>query len=65
MLDKTHTEVLAIKLSADDALQLATRNALLNLRDTLLSSFNQEVMQRVNIELENKEFIAQVILEIK
>jgi len=64
LLDKTHTEVAAMKMAAEDALQLAARNALLKLRDTLLSSFNQEVMQRVNIELENEDFIAQLILAL-
>lgn len=64
LLEKAHTEADAIKAAADDAMQLAARDALLKLRDTLLGSFSQEVMRLVNQELEDKDFIEQLILAL-
>ncbi|NOQ36709.1 MAG: hypothetical protein GQ569_12585 [Methylococcaceae bacterium] len=64
LLEKTHAEVTAIKTAADDAMQLAARDALLKLRDTLLGSFSQEVMRLVNQELEDEDFIGQLILAL-
>ncbi len=64
LLEKTHAEVAAIKAAADDAMQLAARDALLELRDTLLGSFSQEVMRLVNQELEDEEFIEKLILAL-
>ena len=62
LLEKTQEEATAIKAAADDAMQLAARDALLKLRDTLLGSFSQEVRRLVNQELEDKDFIEKLIL---
>ncbi|MGR9052088.1 MAG: hypothetical protein ACU84J_05515 [Gammaproteobacteria bacterium] len=64
LLDKARAEAEAIKAAGFDALQLAGRDALLKLRDTLLGSFSQEVMRVVGKQMEKEAFIEQLILAL-
>lgn len=45
-----------------DALQLAARDAVIKLRDTLLNSFSQEVTRVVGQPMQDPDFIGQLIL---
>ncbi len=62
LIDKAHQQANAIKTSGEDALQLAARDALLKLRDTLLGSFSHEVMRVVGEQMTDKAFIEKLIL---
>jgi V/A-type H+-transporting ATPase subunit E len=64
LLAKTHKEVNALKTSGEDALQLAGRDALLKLRDTLLGSFSHEVMRVVGEQMTDKKFTEKLILAL-
>ncbi|MGR9044957.1 MAG: hypothetical protein ACU83N_06665 [Gammaproteobacteria bacterium] len=64
LLEKAHSEAEAVKSAGLDALQLAGRDALLKLRDTLLGSFSQEVMRVVGKQMAKEEFIQQLILAL-
>ena len=62
LIDKAHQQANAIKTSGEDALQLAARDALLKLRDTLLGSFSHEVMRVVGEQMTDKAFTEKLIL---
>ena len=64
LLEKARAEAESIKSAGLDALQLAGRDALLKLRDTLLGSFSQEVMRVVGKQMAKEEFIEQLILAL-
>lgn len=64
LLDKARSEAESIKSAGIDALQLAGRDALLKLRDTLLGSFSQEVMRVVGKQMAKETFIEQLILSL-
>lgn len=64
LLDKARSEAESIKSAGIDALQLAGRDALLKLRDTLLGSFSREVMRVVGKQMDKETFIAQLILAL-
>jgi V/A-type H+-transporting ATPase subunit E len=54
----------AIHAAGTDALRLASRDALLKLRDTLLGSFSQEVMRLVGHAMDKQQFIEELILSL-
>ncbi len=54
----------ALRMSGEDALKLATRDALLKLRDTLLGSFSKEVKRVVGQKMEQDAFLERLILQI-
>ena len=64
LIDKAHHQANAIKASGEDALQLAARDALLKLRDTLLGSFSNEVMRVVGEQMTDKAFTEKLILAL-
>lgn len=64
LLAEAHKEANAIKISGADALQLAGRDALLKLRDTLLGSFSHEVMRVVGEQMTDEKFIEKLILAL-
>ncbi len=50
--------------SAQDALQLAARDAFINLRDKLLNSFSEEVARVVGQKMQDRQFLEQLILAL-
>ena len=54
----------ALRMSGEDALKLATRDALLKLRDTLLGSFSKEVKRVVGQKMEQDAFLERLILQL-
>ncbi|MCK5354048.1 MAG: hypothetical protein KAJ63_02945 [Methyloprofundus sp.] len=54
----------ALRSSGEDALKLATRDALLKLRDTLLSSFSHEVKRVVGQKMDQQAFLEKIILQL-
>lgn len=64
LLEQAHKQAKDIKAAGQDALQLATRDALLKLRDTLLGSFSDEVMRVVGEQMSDKRFTEQLILTL-
>lgn len=64
ILKKAQAEADAIKNSGTDALNLAARDALLRLRDTLLGSFSQEVQRVVGEQMADQAFMKQLILAL-
>jgi len=54
----------ALRAAGEDALKLATRDALLKLRDTLLSSFGKEVQRVVGQKMEQEPFLEKLILQL-
>jgi len=64
IVKKAHNEAEALKNSGIDALNLAARDTLLRLRDTLLGSFSQEVQRVVGEQMANQAFIEQLILAL-
>ncbi|OAI15018.1 hypothetical protein A1359_09910 [Methylomonas lenta] len=64
ILNKAQTEADAIKNAGTDALNLAARDALLRLRDTLLGSFSQEVQRVVGEQMADQAFMEQLILAL-
>ena len=64
LLENARSEAEALKSAGLDALRLATRDALLKLRDTLLGSFSQEVKRVVGKQMAKEEFIEQLILSL-
>ncbi|NOR69102.1 MAG: hypothetical protein GQ532_05315 [Methylomarinum sp.] len=64
LLDNAHKEVEALKRSGQDALKLATRDALLKLRDSLLGSFSHEVMRVVGEQMTEDDFTEKLILSL-
>ena len=64
LLEKARDEAESIKSAGLDAFQLAGRDALLKLRDTLLGSFSQEVKRVVGKQMAKEAFIEQLILAL-
>lgn len=64
IVDKAKTEANDINNAAQDALKLATRDAILKLRDTLLGSFSEEVGRVVGTQMADREFMAKLILAL-
>jgi len=64
LLDKAKKKSEALRLSGEDALKLATRDALLKLRDTLLGSFSDEVKRVVGQKMEQEAFLERLIIQI-
>jgi len=64
ILDQTKKEVEALQSAGQDALNLATRDALIKLRDGLLNSFSEEVMRVVGKQMSDTTFLQQLILTL-
>lgn len=64
IISKARAETDALRIAGIDALNLATRDALLKLRDTLLGSFSQEVQRVVGEKMAQQECIEQIILAL-
>lgn len=54
----------ALRKAGEDALKLATRDALLKLRDTLLSNFSKEVQRVVGQKMDQEAFLERLILQL-
>ncbi len=52
------------RAAAEDALKLATRDALLKLNDTLLGSFSDEVLRVVGEQMVDTQFVQRLILAL-
>jgi V/A-type H+-transporting ATPase subunit E len=64
LVDKAKAEATETSNAAQDALKLATRDALLKLRDTLLGSFSEEVGRVVGTQMADREFMSKLILTL-
>lgn len=64
LLEKAKQQAAEIESASQDALQLAARDALIKLRDTLLNSFSQEVTRVVGQQMQDEDFMAKLILEL-
>jgi V/A-type H+-transporting ATPase subunit E len=64
LLEKARKEATDLKTAGQDALKLATRDALLKLRDTLLGSFSHEVMRVVGEKMTDQMFVEKLILAL-
>jgi len=64
LLDKAQEQSNALRRSGEDALKLATRDALLKLRDTLLGSFSTEVQRVVGQKMDQEVFLERLILQL-
>ncbi|MGY6274924.1 hypothetical protein [Methylomonas sp. MgM2] len=64
IVKKAQTEADALTNAGIDALNLAARDTLLRLRDTLLGSFSQEVQRVVGEQMASPAFIEQLILAL-
>ncbi|WP_031432238.1 ATP synthase subunit A [Methylomarinum vadi] len=64
LTEKARQEADAILATGKDALQLAARDALIKLRDTLLNSFSQEVTRVVGQRMQDPAFIDKLILSL-
>lgn len=64
ILNETHQQSRAIRQAGEDALKLATRDAVIKLRDTLLNSFSQEVARTVSQKMEDEELLVRLIIEL-
>jgi len=64
LLDKAKKQSDALRTAGEDALKLATRDALLKLRDTLLGSFSKEVKRVVGQKMEQDAFLERLILQL-
>jgi len=64
LLDKAKNQSDTLRTSSEDALKLATRDALLKLRDTLLGSFSKEVKRVVGQKMEQDAFLERLILQL-
>lgn len=64
IVNKAQAEAEALTNAGIDALNLAARDALLRLRDTLLGSFSQEVQRVVGEHMANQAFVEQLILAL-
>ncbi len=62
--EQAQADAEALLASGKDALKLATRDALLKLRDTLLGSFSDEVMRVVGEQMADEKFLRRVILAL-
>ncbi|MDF1582479.1 MAG: hypothetical protein RQ733_05670 [Methyloprofundus sp.] len=64
LLDKAKEQSDALRAAGEDALKLATRDALLKLRDTLLGSFSKEVKRVVGQKMAQDAFLERLILQL-
>lgn len=64
LLDETQKQTDAMLASGNDALQLAARDALIGLRDLLLNSFSEEITRVVGKQMQQPEFLQQLILSL-
>ncbi|NOQ15166.1 MAG: hypothetical protein GQ583_11910 [Methyloprofundus sp.] len=64
LLDKARKQSDALRASGEDALKLASRDALLKLRDTLLGSFSSEVQRVVGQKMDQEIFLERLILQL-
>lgn len=64
LLDQAKKQAEDIRISGQDALKLAARDAFLRLRDNLLGSFSDEVMRVVGKQMSDKAFTEQLILAL-
>jgi len=64
LLDKAKKQSDALRSAGEDALKLATRDALLKLRDTLLGRFSNEVQRVVGQKMDQEVFLERLILQI-
>ncbi|MBE0468322.1 MAG: hypothetical protein IBX55_02275 [Methyloprofundus sp.] len=64
LLDKAKKQSDALRAAGEDALKLATRDALLKLRDTLLGSFSKEVKRVVGQKMAQDTFLERLILQL-
>jgi len=64
IVDKAKVDANEINHAAQDALKLATRDAMLKLRDTLLGSFSEEVGRVVGTQMADREFMSKLILAL-
>ena len=64
LLEKAKKQSDALRVSGEDALKLATRDALLKLRDTLLGSFSTEVQRVVGQKMDQEVFLERLILQL-
>lgn len=64
ILKKAQAEADSMRSAGLDALNLAARDALLRLRDTLLGSFSQEVQRVVGDKMADQHFMEQLILAL-
>lgn len=64
IVKKAQAEADAIQNSGIDALNLAARDTLLRLRDTLLGSFSQEVQRVVGEKMADQDFMQRLILAL-
>lgn len=64
IVKKAQAEADAVTNAGTDALNLAARDTLLRLRDTLLGSFSQEVQRVVGEQMASQVFIEQLILAL-
>ncbi len=64
LLSDTEKEINARRSASEDALKLATRDALLKLRDSLLSSFGEQVQRVVGEKMAQEAFLERLILQL-
>ncbi len=64
LIEQAKQEAASIKAAGEDALQLATRDAVIKLRDTLLNSFSQEVTRVVGQPMSDQTFLEKLILAL-
>ena len=64
LLDEAKKQSDALRIAGEDALKLATRDALLKLRDTLLGSFSKEVKRVVGQKMDQEVFLERLILQL-
>ena len=62
--DRTFKEIDAERTAAHEALQLAVRDTVLNLKSTIRAHFSALVKRLVTLELEDKNFLQQLILAV-
>lgn len=64
LVDEAKKKSDALRIAGEDALKLATRDALLKLRDTLLGSFSKEVQRVVGQKMDQEAFLERLILQL-
>ncbi|WP_027158198.1 ATP synthase subunit A [Methylobacter luteus] len=64
LVNEARAEAEAMKAAGEDALKLAARDVFLQLRDTLLGSFSQEVTRVVGKQMAQKDFLEKLILAL-
>ena len=64
LIEQAKRQSASIKAVGEDALKLATRDAVIKLRDTLLNAFSQEVTRVVGQPLSDQSFLEKLILAL-